>query len=77
MEPGAPHGKRKKPDSERLESPCRMQIQTKKKDTEIEEGTEEPVGENRGQERGMRVQYDQSALDEHMKMSHDTHCFVP
>lgn len=54
---------------------CRFK--QKKKDTETEEGTEEPVGENRGQERGMRVQYDQSALDEHMKMSHDTHCFVP
>lgn len=53
-----------------------MQTQTKK-DTEIEEGTEEPVGENRGQERGMREEYDQSTLDEHMKMSHDIHCFVP
>lgn len=31
---------------------CRFK---QKKDTEIEEGTEEPVGENRGQERGMRV----------------------
>lgn len=74
-EPGAPHGKRKKPDSERLDSPCKMQTQTKK-GMEREEGTEEPVGENRGQERGMREEYDQSTLDEHRKMSHDTHCFV-
>lgn len=53
---------------------CRLK---QKKGMEREEGTEEPVGENRGQERGMREEYDQSTLDEHMKMSHDTHCFVP
>lgn len=30
MEPGAPHVKRKKPDAERFESPCRMQKKTQK-----------------------------------------------
>lgn len=44
---------------------------------ETEEGRKDPARENRGQERGLRMEYDQSTLCECMKMSEETHGFVP
>lgn len=43
---------------------------------EIEEERKEPVGENTGQERGMRGKYDQRMLYECMEMSYEAHCFI-
>lgn len=43
---------------------------------EIEEERKEPVGENTGQERGMRGKYDQRMLYECMEMSYEAYCFI-
>lgn len=39
----------------------------------IGEGRKALGGENKGQERGIRKEYDQSTLYEYIKMSYDTH----